>query len=90
VPLGNRSVEGVGPLGYHGLRRKDVEMRPPIAPLEPNYIRLIRSLGASTCFHYHSVLGFRRRAAPREINGAAELRSATATTLHANQIPSVV
>jgi hypothetical protein len=59
-------------------------------PLGPNYIRLLRGLGASTCFHFHSVLGFRRRLELRENSGAAKLRSSTTANSHANQIPSVV
>jgi hypothetical protein len=48
--------------------------------------RLLRSPGASTCFHFHSELGFRRRVVSRESSSATELRSAAAATSHANQI----
>jgi hypothetical protein len=46
-----------------------------VAPLGPDYIRSIRGPRASTCFHFHSELGFRRRAVSRESSSAAELRS---------------
>jgi hypothetical protein len=84
--LGDRSIEGVGPLGHRDLRQIDVAVRPPVAPLGTDYIRPIRDPRASTCFHFHSVLGFRRRAAPSENSSVAELRSAIVTTSHADQV----
>jgi hypothetical protein len=45
----------------HDLHQTDVEVQPPIAPLGPDYIRPIRSLGASTRFHFRFVLGFCRQ-----------------------------
>jgi hypothetical protein len=55
--IGNRSVEGIRPLGHHKLHRIDLEARPPVAALGPDYIRPTRGPGASTCFHFHSELG---------------------------------
>jgi hypothetical protein len=65
------------------LCQKDVEVCPPIVPLGPDYIRLLHDPGASTCFHFHLVLGFRHGTAPRKNSSAAELRSATTVTSHA-------
>jgi hypothetical protein len=78
------------PLGRRDLRQRDVEACSPIASLGPDYIRPLHSPKASTCFHFHSVLGFRRRSMLRESSSATKLRSATAATSHANQVPSAI
>jgi hypothetical protein len=61
-----------------------------VAPLGPDYISPISGLRASTCYHFYSVLGFCRRAVFKEISSAAELKSTTATTSHANQVTRAV
>jgi hypothetical protein len=57
--LSGRFVRGVRLLGRCDLRQRDV-VRPPIAPLGPGYIRLVHGLRTSTCFHFHTAIGFRR------------------------------
>jgi hypothetical protein len=73
-------------LGRCKLRRIDLEARPPIAMLGPNYIRPTRDPGASTCFHFHSELWFPPPRRAQKSKSAAELRSAAAAPVHANQV----
>jgi hypothetical protein len=73
-------------LGRRDSRRIDLGTWPPVAPLRPDYIRLFRGLGAFTCFHFHSELGFHHRAVLKESGSATELRSAAAAPVHANQV----
>jgi hypothetical protein len=80
----------MGQLGRRDLRQRDIEVRPPVALLGPDYISSLRGPGASTYSHFHSVLGFYRRSTLRKNSSATELRSATTATSYANQDPSVV
>jgi hypothetical protein len=82
--VGDRSVEGAGPLGRHKLRRIDLEAWPPVAVLGPGYIRPTRSPGASTCFHFHSGLELSPPRRAQKSERAAELRSAAAVPAHAS------
>jgi hypothetical protein len=82
--VGDRSVEGVGLLGRCKLHRIDLEARPPVAALGPDYIRLTRSLGASICFHFHSELELSPPCRAQKSESTAEFRSATAAPAHAN------
>jgi hypothetical protein len=84
--LGNRFVEGAVPLGHRKLRQIDLEARPPVATLGPDYIRPTRSPRASTCFHFHSELGFPPPRHAQKSESDAKLRSPTAAPAHANQV----
>jgi hypothetical protein len=52
--IGKRSVEGAGPLSHRKPRWVDLEARPLVAALGPDYIRPTQGPGASTCFHFTS------------------------------------
>jgi hypothetical protein len=73
-------------LGRHDSRQIDLGAWPHDVLLGPDYIRPLRVPGAFTCFHFHSELGFHRRAVPRESNNTTELRSAAAAPAHVNQV----
>jgi hypothetical protein len=84
--LGKRSVEGARPLGRRKLHRKDLEARPPVAALGPDYIRSPRGPGAFTCFHFHSEVGLSPLRRAQKSENAVELRSAIVVPSHVSEV----
>jgi hypothetical protein len=82
--IGNRFVEGAGPLGHRKLRRIDLEAWPPVAALGPDYIRPTHGPGTSTCFHFQSEVGLPPPRHAQKSESAAELRSSIAAPSHAS------